>query len=282
MRRFVLLTALIASITILPSYTNINYLIDDEYVMRIPGKGSELFIDRKAEYHNAQEAWKYGFNAAKIYYFNPETGFQLTSYVHSDVEWDDFYKKDEMGALARLLKRIHSSAMDFKNEVDVFERFNLFLGGMPASERELKNAIDALRPILYHSAFQKVPCHNDSIPSNVLRKAGELYFIDWECSGKNHPAWDFAHLSCLMQYTEEQDRFLIDNYGCEDPELMYHCMVLFKPVSEFWIGSWAYSQDEKLLTYAKEHLQRCRNHLQSERFKQALEYVDQNLRNKTR
>ena len=50
--------------------TNLVYRVDvgeDRYVLRIPGKGTEEYIDRKVEIHNARIAAKAGVSAEVIY-----------------------------------------------------------------------------------------------------------------------------------------------------------------------------------------------------------------------
>ena len=262
------------------SFTNKNYRITNEmssYVLRLPGIGTYEYIDRRSEYRNATEAFQQGFNPAEVIYFDLETGVQLTSFVDGEsLLWNDFYKPPIMEKVVTFLKKIHNSDLCFNNEMDVFTRSDTLFQILEKQKvdvsayRGAKKQIDTLRPLLYSSYFPKVPCHNDPIPPNFVQKSEGLTLLDWEYSGKNHPAWDFAHLSCIMNYTDEQDRYLIDYYNPKDPHLMYACVVLFKPVAEFWISLWIYSQlelqvskKEVFLKLSEEYLQQCKRSLDS-------------------
>ena len=51
-----------------------------EYVLRVPGNGSDGMVDRNNEEFNAIESCKMGVNP-QIRYFNPTTGVKLADYI---------------------------------------------------------------------------------------------------------------------------------------------------------------------------------------------------------
>ena len=71
----------------LPSLTNRTYLVErgggasgDAYVLRLPGKGTELYIDRESEAENARAAASVGL-APAILHADPASGVMLSRYV---------------------------------------------------------------------------------------------------------------------------------------------------------------------------------------------------------
>ena len=81
---------------------NRNYKIESplgNFVLRLAGEGTEDYVDRKAESHNARVAAHAGVNA-EVMFFDVDDGTMLCRYVEGSVTLDEAGFKD-LGAVAR-------------------------------------------------------------------------------------------------------------------------------------------------------------------------------------
>jgi len=112
--------------------TNLVFKIDtgnDRYVLRIPGKGTEQYIDRSVEIHNARVAARAGVSA-EVIYSNTESGVMLTRYIDGIVTMtpDEFSNRE--GAAARAgnaLKQIHCFPEAFQFRFELFAMIDGYL-----------------------------------------------------------------------------------------------------------------------------------------------------------
>ena len=179
--------------------SNLMYVIvvnDEKYTFRIPGKNSEVFVNRKEELANIQIIDELGINNQMIY-FDPETGYKISKFVEgiplSEVENPDLYLEE----VSKVLHVLHESGLSAKNDYQPYERLNLYQQlvtdfGCHHSEKyfELKQIFLSQRTFL--DQFPKVICHNDSQISNMVVEADQTYLLDWEFTGNNDPMYDVA------------------------------------------------------------------------------------------
>ncbi len=238
----------------LPGLTNENYLFADEtgtrYVLRIPGSGTDRFIDRNRELANSTAAFQAGFNPVAICHYN--NGRQITKYIEGCTfyPFEEFYQPQMIEQVASLLKRIHASDVPFTNTIDLFERIDLLTAyleehqvPLSAEFYHLGQQLCTLKQELSLPCFaKKVPSHGDPVPSNFLSVAGSLVLLDWEYSGLSDPAWDLAFLSSIMNYSQEIEEQLISLYNDPDPFTMHAKIQLFKPIAEYWLALWGFLQ----------------------------------------
>ncbi len=75
------------SVQRLGGLTNLVFRIDigsDRYVLRIPGKGTEEYIDRKVEMHNARVAARAGVSA-EVIHADSDSGILLIRHIDDSV-----------------------------------------------------------------------------------------------------------------------------------------------------------------------------------------------------
>lgn len=240
--------------TNLPGLTNKNYLFADEtggrYVVRIPGSGTETFIDRHTEFVNSKKAHLLGFNPAHIVYSDIH-GSQITKYIENftSYSFEDFYRPDVIQQVASFLKKIHSSELHFTNRIDLFDRADRLKNFLEKHQVALtpefylvSKYLSTLEQDLALPCFVQVPVHGDPVPSNFMVVADKLMLLDWEYSGLSDPAWDLAFLSSVMNYSDELEKQLLGSYGDSDPAILRAKMHLFKPLAEYWLALWGFSQ----------------------------------------
>ncbi len=99
--------------------TNKNYRVEADgksYVLRIPGKGTSEYIDRRVEEHNARAAAEAGVNAP-IVFFDATDGLMLTRFLEGceTMSPESFAARPGVPARAgQALKRMHTSGERFR------------------------------------------------------------------------------------------------------------------------------------------------------------------------
>lgn len=211
----------------LPAMTNHTYRVSvdgSRYVLRLAGRGTGDYIDRRAEAHNARVAAAAGVNA-EVLFFDPEDGTMLTRYIEG-VQLDPAALRGDPGGPARvgrLLRRVHGIPAGFRSRFDVFARMRRYsailrgLGGAPPPGFDTVAAELAAANMALHAVpVPPAPCHNDPWPRNLLDTPTGLYLVDWEYSGWNDPAWDLADVSAEAGLDGDGEAALLEAY-CAGP-----------------------------------------------------------------
>ena len=205
--------------------TNHSYKITrndgEEYLVRIPGGGTEELINRMDERKSTELACKLGIDSPLLYF--GDDGRKVMKFIHDPQEMnEDVMKRPEnLKQAAAIFHKLHTCGEDTGVRFDVFEMADLYEkiirdGGVAFYEdyenvkqtvMDIKAAVDAT------GVAPRVPCHNDSLMGNwVLDGDGKLYLIDWEYSGMNEAMWDLSCFSIEADYSPDNDDQLLEEY----------------------------------------------------------------------
>lgn len=235
--------------------TNRNYKLvvgGESLVLRLPGKGTGRFINRSTERANQEAAARAGFTPHSIY-FDGRTGVKITPFLHEARALDPGSARQRANAesVAALLSRFHRSGVRFVNDFDVFKlariyervargRFGKFYAGFDRA----KKRVFALERPLSVLAPERVACHNDLVPENILATPQGLTLIDWEYSGMNDPAWDLA--SFVLESgldPSEEDGFLGSYIGASVPDRLRLRVDAYKLLQDYLWSLWSILQE---------------------------------------
>lgn len=196
-----------------------------EYLVRIPGEGTQEMIDRMDERKSTKLACDLGIDS-KLLYFSDD-GRKVMEFIHDPQPMNEevIKKSENLRQAAEIFHRLHTCGVDTGVRFEVFEMAALYekiimedgvalyddYEAVKRSVMDIKAAVDK------DGKAARVPCHNDSLIANwVLDGYGRLYLIDWEYSGMNEAMWD---LSCLSIEAgcgaDEDDELLNAYYGFE-------------------------------------------------------------------
>lgn len=203
--------------------------LDDgrEYVVRIPGEGTEELIVRSDERVSTALACDLGIDA-KMLYFGLD-GSKVTEYIANAVTMNSelLHQPAHIRQIAEVYKVIHNCGVDTGVPFEVFDMatgYEKIINDMnvpmfddydaiKARVMEIKKEIDTLvNP-------KSVPCHNDPLCENWVEGNGKMYLIDWEYAGMNDGMWDVADVSIEAGFGEEQDKLLLSEYLDRAPTL---------------------------------------------------------------
>lgn len=205
--------------------TNHSYKITREdgkdYLVRIPGEGTEEMINRMDERKSTELGCRLGIDSPLLYF--GDDGRKVMKFIHDPQEMNEdvMRKKENLLQAAEIFHRLHTCGEDTGVRFEVFEMANLYEkiireGGVAFYDdyEEVKQTVMDIKAAVDATGIvPRVPCHNDSLIGNwVLDGDGKLYLIDWEYSGMNEAMWDLSCLSIEADYSPENDDQLLEAY----------------------------------------------------------------------
>jgi thiamine kinase-like enzyme len=229
--------------------TNRNYRVDTlmgAFAVRLPGLGSDAFIDRAAEAHNARRAADLGLNC-EVLHLDAE-GTMVCRFVEGEVVAPEALATsgERLEQVARALWRLHAAAPPFVGRFDPVAEARRHRAALAGGERAVvpPSVDDLLSTIATFDLIAPlVPCHNDAWPLNFVFTADGVVLVDWEYSGLNDPGWDLAHLSveCGLD-PDDHERLLHAYCGGAPPKDLRRRVDLLRGVSDVVWGLWALVQ----------------------------------------
>lgn len=258
--------------------TNKNFKVlagDKEYVLRIPGNGTEQMINRKEEKVNAAIASRLGIDTELIY-FNEETGVKIAELIPNAETLNSKTAKrhDNMLLTTALLRKLHTSGVTMANEFNVFQKISEYeelmkqANGRPYPHYdEVRAQVMVLRNIYEGMNITLTPCHNDLVAENLVKSGPDkVYLIDWEYAGMNDPMWDVAaHLLECEFSPEDEELFLTLYLQTETIPLEIQQRVLMNKIFQDFLWSiWTIVKEAKgddFGTYGMDRFNRARRNL---------------------
>lgn len=193
----------------------------NDYVLRIPGLGSEGMVVRAHEEQNSLLASQMGINP-EIRYFNSSTGVKLVDYIQGaeTLNGATIQRSCNLREIAKIYRTLHNSNVRFNNDFNVFHEIRLYENlmlkagaKMYVGYGDVRQNIFDLEQRLNGLGIQLKPCHNDAVAENFIKaEDGTVYLIDWEYSGMNDPIWDFAALFIESEFTDDAQAFFLNQY----------------------------------------------------------------------
>lgn len=243
----------IVSIEPFGGMTNKNFKIilknGNEYVLRIPGAGTEQMINRYEEKINSYIASTIGIDAALVY-FNEVTGVKISEIIPNaeTLNPKTAKREDNMKLTAGVLRTLHQSQLNMDNNFDIMAKIEQYEqiargvnGQFYPNYADVKNQVISVKQLHEKMDVDFVPSHNDTVPENFV-KSGEdqIYLIDWEYSGSNDPMWDLAAHSLECGFTEEEEELFLTHYfeGAEITKEIKDRVLMNKIFQDFLWSTW--------------------------------------------
>jgi len=245
-----------------------------QFVLRIPGKGTEDYINRSNERVMALAAAAAGVSPALIY-GDAATGIMVTERIDSATTLSPEGFKSIPGAVARAgeaLHQLHTSGRAFPSRFELFAMIDDYLKiiagkkvALPLGYDDVVREAQGIRLALNKNPAPLVPCHCDPLCENFLDAGSRMWIVDWEYSGMNDPMWDLGDLSVEGGFTPEQDDALLHAYFQSDPSPRDHGrMVIYKAMCDLLWTLWGLIQHananpaDDFKAYAENRFARCK------------------------
>jgi thiamine kinase-like enzyme len=230
--------------------TNRNYRLHletgtapEDYVLRLPGAGTSLYLNRPAGIHNAALAAALDI-APAVVYSNVERGWQLSRYLPGvrSLHSDDLQSPAILTEIGRLLGRLQQAGLVFQHEMRPFAIADRYLDLAPVAPLlELRKQAGFLEREIETARIALVPAHIDPNPTNfLLDAAGRLHLIDWEFSAMAEASWDLAAIVLEGNLASADTALLLQAAGHATDAATLRRLELFQCALCLVAASWAY------------------------------------------
>lgn len=216
------------------------------YFLKVPGEGTEDFIDRGNSHVAAQRAGDLGISP-RIVHFDTDTGVEVIEFLegYRACTNADMKKWDITESVLHLQKQFHTieplpvtkTIFDLVDEhLAQAREHNVSLPGFATTMlREYEDA----RKTFEASGLDIVPCHNDPMPGNFLIKdAQPMKLVDFEFASNNERSYDLAVTFTEYFYDEPTIlRCVEEVYGAATTDVVSRCFVASALADLKW-GLW--------------------------------------------
>lgn len=253
--------------------TNRVYRLGD-LVLRLPGKGTEDYIDREAEAVSARAAAAAGVSP-EVIHADPASGIMVTRFIDGTETMSPQAFRSRKGSPARagqILAQLHRSGAVFPARFELFAMIDDYLGhlsgkdvALPQGYHQVLDEAQAVRAALAARTLPLLPCHCDPLCENFLDTGDRMWVVDWEYCGMNDPMWDLGDLSVEAGFDAGQDAEMLQAYFEGPPSAADHGrMVIYKAMCDLLWTLWGLLQlanqnpADDFRAYADTRFARCR------------------------
>ncbi|MBX9457184.1 MAG: phosphotransferase family protein [Rhizobium sp.] len=257
-----------------------------EYCVRLPGKGTEEYVNRQNEMVAAQAAAAIGVSP-EILYVDRATGEMVSRFVEGATTMSPEAFKSVPGAPARAgisFRKLHDSGAVFPARFELFAMIDEYLGvlatknvALPDGYHAILREAEAVREALNAHPLPNVACHCDPLCENFLDTGHRMWMVDWEYCGMNDPMWDLADLSVEGEFDSGQEEEMIQAYFGGQPSASERGrIVIYKAMCDLLWTLWGLIQlanDNRATdfrAYADERFARCRALMHTDGFRSAV------------
>lgn len=191
-----------------------------KYIMRIPGEGTAMLINRSKEASVYRAIANTGFSD-NVIYINPDNGYKITEYIDNLKECNANDNNDLVKCMD-LLRKMHSMSLKVNHRFELFERIDYYESlrnkdsVYPDYDRTKKNIL-SLKKFVENHKEKETLTHIDAVSDNFLfsnknKKNEKIYLIDWEYASMQDPHVDIAMFGIYSLYDRKQMDNLINIY----------------------------------------------------------------------
>jgi len=213
--------------------TNVNWkitVVDSgaRYFLKVPGAGTERFIDRKAAHDANLKAAELGIGP-RVSFYLPESDIEVFEFLegYRSCTVNDFLDPALQLSTLRAFKRLHAGPAFIltKTYFDMIEEHRAQAEELTAP---LPRDIDWMmwqygraRRALEAAGLDLVPCMNDTYVIDFMaNEQREVKFVDFEYASNNDRCSELAIWFCEVFFSEAvQDRMLEEYFGAVRPEI---------------------------------------------------------------
>lgn len=265
--------------------TNLVFRAGD-FCLRIPGKGTEEYINRANEAVAAREAAKAGVSP-EVLHVDSSTGVMVTRFIAGAETMSPERFKVRPGSPTRAgeaFRKLHASGAVFPFRFELFAMIDDYLKvlstkevALPAGYHEVVREAESVRSALAAHPLPLVACHCDPLCENFLDTGERMWIVDWEYSGMNDPLWDLGDLSVEGKFDAAQDEEMMRAYfGGEARPAERGRIVIYKAMCDLLWTLWGLIQlandnpVDDFRAYADGRFARCKALMETPEFSRHL------------
>lgn len=236
--------------------SNTNFRIEVEgddlrYFLKIPGRGTEMFIDRKAAAAASKQAEAIGVGPKTFDYLD-HLDIEIAEFIDGRraSTHKDFADPAIRNEAVRVYRQFHNApALPLTKTVfdmieEHFDQVRVLGGHWPLDHDWLFRSYKQARAALEASGLDLVPCFNDPMPGNFLIGDDKsIKLIDFEYASNNERLYDLAIWSGEMFYSEDIDCEIIEEYFGFYNKASHARFIVHKALADIKWSTWAMVQN---------------------------------------
>ncbi|MBD8554287.1 phosphotransferase [Rhizobium sp. CFBP 8762] len=241
---------------VLGGISNTNFRIEVEndpvgYFLKIPGRGTEMFIDRKSAAAASKQAESIGIGPRTFDYLD-HLDIEIAEFIcdRRPSTHRDFADPHIRGNAVATYREFHSAPplpltkTVFDMIEEHFAQVSELNGYWPLDHVWLRDQYRQARAALEASGLDLVPCFNDPMPGNFLIGDDKsVKLIDFEYASNNERLYDLAIWSGEMFFSEEIDREVIEEYFGVYTFAYHARFTVLKALADIKWSTWAMVQN---------------------------------------
>ena len=222
------------------------------YFVKVPGEGSEIFINRVTANEAARNAHAMGV-APEVVFFDATDGLEISEFLegYRACTNADFGEPSVRSDVLSLYRRLHAGPAlgQTKTIFDMieehFQQGRDFGAHFPADLPWIEHRYRQAKAAFMASGLDLVPCFNDPMPGNFLisndpvAAPKPMRLIDYEFASNNERSYELGVLFCEMFYDEQLTLSLIEEYfGVARPAMIAR-VIINRALADIKWASWA-------------------------------------------
>jgi thiamine kinase-like enzyme len=262
----------------------------DSLCLRLPGKGTEEYIDRRVEAVAARAAATAGVSP-EVVHVDPQSGVLVTRFIADAVTMTPAFFATRKGAAeraGRAFRQLHTSSAVFDFRFELFSMIDNYLAllakkkaDFPEGYHDVLKEAEVVRGALSRHPVPLVACHCDPLSENFLDNGARMWIVDWEYSGMNDPMWDLGDLAVEAEFGAAQEEEMLAAYFSGVPsEFDRGRVVIYKAMCDLLWTLWGLIQfandnpADDFWAYSANRFRRCRRLMESSAFATHLAAVE--------
>ena len=222
------------------------------YFLKIPGAGTEMFVDRLAANEAARLAHEIGLGP-EVVFFDPSDGLEVAELLEGYAACTNalFQKREIQLAAVDCYRQFHKGAALglTKTIFDMIDEHALQVQELGGSRPEdwpwLSRLYGNARAAFLASGLDLVPCFNDPMPGNFLIKPGApMKLVDYEFASMNERSYELGVWLGEMFFTEEVAAGLIEAYAGERRPDFVARVIVMRALADIKWATWAMVQEQ--------------------------------------
>ncbi|VFU08738.1 choline kinase family protein [Methylocella tundrae] len=235
--------------------SNVNWRVavdGKSFFVKIPGRGTEMFIDRAAALAASRRAEALGIGP-RVHDYLADQGIEINDFIEGrrPCTNTDFLDATIRANAVGVYRAFNNSGLLplTKTVFDMIdEHFDQVwsLGGKaPADFEWLSKQYGLARSALEASGIDLVPCFNDPMPGNFMLGADKsIMLIDYEYASNNDRCYDLGVWCGEMFFSDAVENEIIETYfGSFDPAMKAR-LVVHKALADIKWATWAMVQNK--------------------------------------
>lgn len=221
------------------------------YFVKVPGRGTEMFIDRVAAGEASRRAEQLAIGP-RTYAYLDHRGVEIADFIEGRRPCTnrDFLAPEVRAEAVRLYRTFNESGLlgltktVFDMIEEHVEQVRSLDGAFPADFDWLYKQYRLARAALEASGIDLVPCFNDPMPGNFLiADDGSIMLIDYEYASNNDRCYDLGIWCGEMFFSDAIENEVIETYfGRVDPRMKAR-LVVHRALADVKWSTWAMVQN---------------------------------------